>query len=331
MDAFNPFDGVSVEEAEWRAFMRRSSVSGVLRNVGSELATFGDSTGMQVKVPTGEVWTEGHWGSVTAQKTLAITSNSSGNPRKDLVVARCDFANNRVELDVLVGTPAATPLVTLPTQSVSIWEVPLAIVTVASGAVTIAASNVADARQWGGPPVATGQDDFLLYGDRVSSANRIYANTEGLLANGEVRFIRFHSLGAQTVTRFRCFTTVAQVAGTTEVRLFRGLRGSELSTFQDVTVALTATGMVDVALSSSWTLRPGEMIVAAFRVNGASTQPKIMAINYTTTTGNWSLLNPDPTGKYMLSGFKTTSMPSSLNIHDGSWSLSNIFYWCGLS
>jgi hypothetical protein len=101
---------------------------------------------MQVKVPTGQVWIQGHWGKVSSQKTLALTAAHATLARKDLVVARADFVNDRIELDVITGTPHASPSLPAVTQTSSIHEIALAEVDVAAAATTIASGNVTDRR-----------------------------------------------------------------------------------------------------------------------------------------------------------------------------------------
>jgi hypothetical protein len=103
---------------------------------------------MQVKVPTGQVWIEGHWGAITSTKTVPLTTAHATLGRLDRVVARADFVNNRIELDVLAGTPNASPTLPSLTQNSSIWEISLAQVAVAAATGTIAAGNVTDKRTY---------------------------------------------------------------------------------------------------------------------------------------------------------------------------------------
>lgn len=153
LDSYLPFDsgaGAAVQESQWRDMMKHmlGSASGVVRGFGNDFQTIGDSSGMQVKVNTGECFIRGHFGSSTAQKTLAIASNSSGNPRIDIVVLRCHFTNNNIVVDVVQGTPAASPTAPSVTQNTTMWETKLADVAVANGAVTITAGNVTDRRSY---------------------------------------------------------------------------------------------------------------------------------------------------------------------------------------
>lgn len=151
LDTYAPFDtgaGANVTEDTWRKFMRHmlGSASGVIRGFTSEFAVTGDGSGMNVKVATGECWIRGHYGESTAVKTLPIAAAHATLGRLDRVVLRADFANNRVELDVLTGTAAASPVVRAVTQSTTIWETSLAIVTVPAADTSIAANQVSDDR-----------------------------------------------------------------------------------------------------------------------------------------------------------------------------------------
>lgn len=143
LDSYMPFDtgpGSSVNEDGWRQFAKYFSGDGIKRGIANGFNTFGDSTGMQVKVDTGECQIQGQWGKGTSIKTQAIASNASGSNRLDLVILRNDFVANSISVDVLTGS-SPTVLPTL-TQNTTKWEVQLAVVTVPNGAVTITAGNV---------------------------------------------------------------------------------------------------------------------------------------------------------------------------------------------
>ncbi|GGM64033.1 hypothetical protein GCM10012275_38200 [Longimycelium tulufanense] len=157
LDTFAPYDagaGADVTEDTWRKFMRHmlgSGADGILRNIANDFEVFGDSSGLQVKVKTGECFIRSQWGESTSQKTLAIATADPTDPRKDRVILRNDFVDNVVELDVLTGTPAASPTTPSLTQNTSQWETSLAVVDVAAGATTIAAGDVTDDRNYAIP------------------------------------------------------------------------------------------------------------------------------------------------------------------------------------
>lgn len=151
LDSYMPFDGgpgANVLESGWREMMKHlhGSASGVVRGFDDDFETFGDSTGMQVKVKTGQCWIRGHYGASTAQKTIPIAAADPTNPRKDAVVLRLNTSGNKIEVDVVTGTPAATPAIPTLTTNSTTWETLLAVVDVPAAAVTITAANCVDYR-----------------------------------------------------------------------------------------------------------------------------------------------------------------------------------------
>lgn len=156
-DSYAPFDdgaGANITELQWRQFMRLTvdagltTGNGVIRSVNNELLVYGDSSGAQVKVKTGEVWIQGTWGTVNGEKTVPIAIGDATNPRIDVVVARADYANNVIELAVVQGTPGAVPVAPSLTISGAIYEIPLAQVSVPALDNNIASSQVFDCRRF---------------------------------------------------------------------------------------------------------------------------------------------------------------------------------------
>lgn len=158
LDAYGPYDsgaGANITENTWRKIMSNSlnGGSGVLQGITNAFEVFADSTGMQVKVKTGECWIRGAWGESTTQKTLAIAAapTTASHTRKDRVVLRNDFVNNRLELDVLTGTSSAgTPTIPSTTKDTTKWETSLAVISVGNSVSTIAAGDVDDQREYQG-------------------------------------------------------------------------------------------------------------------------------------------------------------------------------------
>lgn len=150
-DTYAPFDagaGANVMEATWRKMMKHMTRgrSGVLKGEGLNCEVFADSSGLQVKVRTGEVFIRGHWGEVTSTKTLAIPTAHATLSRVDRVIARVDFSGNTIALDVLQGTAASSPVAPAVTQDSSQWEVSLGTVSVPAADTSIGSNQVTDAR-----------------------------------------------------------------------------------------------------------------------------------------------------------------------------------------
>ena len=124
--------------------------AGVVIDTGSEAAqleglqvTQNSPAGMSVLLNIGAALVDGtlYWND--SALTLAIATNASGNPRIDTVVLRKSWVGQTVRAVVLAGTPAASPTPPALTQSAGVtWEIPIADVRVANGAVSITNSNV---------------------------------------------------------------------------------------------------------------------------------------------------------------------------------------------
>lgn len=155
LDLYLPFDsgaGANITEDQWRKMARHFVGTGPLDNEDDEMQAHGDSSGMQVKVKTGKCFMRGHYGENTSEKTLSIAAVGGipgGQSRLDRVVLRVDFVNDKIEVDVLTGTPAATGSQVAPavTQSSTLWEVSLATVgPLTNATTTIAVGTVTDDR-----------------------------------------------------------------------------------------------------------------------------------------------------------------------------------------
>lgn len=144
-----PFDagtGSAITESQWRKMAEFFISTGVLDTQLNELEVFADASGMNVKVKSGKAWVKGHYFESTAQETLTITAADGSNPRIDRVVVKADFTANTIDLVVLAGTPAGSPVAPSLTQSATVWEISLAQVLVGTAVANIAADKVTDER-----------------------------------------------------------------------------------------------------------------------------------------------------------------------------------------
>ncbi len=154
---FNKNTGRGAQQSQYTRFARYMMPTGVVSKnwpaasslVNDECKVYGDSSGMQIKVKTGELAVRGFWAAVIEEKTLAIDSADPTNPRIDLIVARLennDTSNSDIYLYVKTGTPAASPTAPSLIQTEEIYEQALAQVYVGPGVVTIESDDVSDAR-----------------------------------------------------------------------------------------------------------------------------------------------------------------------------------------
>ncbi len=126
-------------------------------------AIFGERTGVlsglrvvestpnakSVVVQPGKVVIYGRMMVTDADETLTIADNTSGNPRIDRIVAECDWAAQTITLKVVQGTPDASPTPPTLTQNAgTLWQEPLAQVSVADGFTAISDAEITGERTW---------------------------------------------------------------------------------------------------------------------------------------------------------------------------------------
>lgn len=140
--------GSTVDEAEWSAMARHFRESGVVPQSLNDFEVYADSTGMQVKVKSGTAFVAGGFIDSDAEVIKAVSTADGSNPRIDRVILKVDWVNNTTTIEMLDGTPAASPSPTSLTQTTSVWEISLAQVYVGTGVSTINANDVTDERNF---------------------------------------------------------------------------------------------------------------------------------------------------------------------------------------
>ena len=163
-----PFENIDTTETQFSQWARNIG-EGVIVGKELELECFADSTGLNVKINTGQALVRGHYYNSSAGETLTVPTASATNPRIDLVVARLDPTANSIVLALVTGTPAGSPTAPTPTQTESgVYELPLAEVYVGTGVVTINPGDVTDLRSlftpWTGKAQGEAISSFLLIG-----------------------------------------------------------------------------------------------------------------------------------------------------------------------
>lgn len=160
-DVYVPFDagdGQYVHQRDWEAMMTDLGLTtGVLRSTLNECAVSADGTSMDVTVDTGQVWMDGHLGEISAAKTLTLSVNLDPYEysRIDTVVIYLDYLSRTMGLDVIEGTPAATPSAGSTGYPTYRYNMPIAYVNVDYNS-WIAVGDVSDARRWSVPQNGAG-------------------------------------------------------------------------------------------------------------------------------------------------------------------------------
>jgi hypothetical protein len=141
-----PFENVDTSETQYSQLFRNLG-EGVVDGKELELEPFADSSGMTVKVRSGQALVRGHYYYNTGTESLAIAAANPTNPRIDSLVLRLDPTANSIVLAVLTGVPNVSPSAPALTQTDSgIYEQRIANIAVAANATTITAGNVTDQR-----------------------------------------------------------------------------------------------------------------------------------------------------------------------------------------
>ncbi|WP_255951539.1 hypothetical protein [Streptomyces odontomachi] len=129
----------AVTDSEYERVAARFSDDGAWGDP-TDTAIVSAGTGLQVVVRS-DAWANvrGHaWTSGTSDVTLTIAENASGSARTDWVALRLDRSTWDVAAVVKQGTPGSgAPSLTREAGDTGVWEIPLALVDITSGASTV--------------------------------------------------------------------------------------------------------------------------------------------------------------------------------------------------
>jgi len=131
-DTSGPWDGAPWAEADWYRTMAYNAASGVHQSgTWPTTATSGplawSSTGLTITPAAGNA-TVGGAGYVRTAALSSVTTSANTHAsfsRRDRLVLRRSLATHTVTLAVVVGTPAATPVVPSVTRDATTWDLPL--------------------------------------------------------------------------------------------------------------------------------------------------------------------------------------------------------------
>jgi hypothetical protein len=147
-ETFYYFDLVNHTEATESEFHKiMMARDGYLVGSGSELAVIQNTPpAMNVVVGTGKAWIDGGEYINPAPKTVTIEAADATYTRIDRVVVQVDWVANTALAAIHKGVAAATPVAPTLTQTSTLWEFPLATVTIPTNSVSITTAMLADER-----------------------------------------------------------------------------------------------------------------------------------------------------------------------------------------
>lgn len=104
------------------------------------------NSGMALNVLAGQGWIDGRKIENTAAYGVTIPTADTVNPRIDAVIFYADYTAREMGIEVLKGTPAATPQAPSLTRTETRYEMSLAQVLVARNATSISEAEITDTR-----------------------------------------------------------------------------------------------------------------------------------------------------------------------------------------
>ena len=101
---------------------------------------------MAVSVAAGSAWINGYRYENTDNLNISLTTANGSNPRIDRIVVRLNQISRSIQIAVIDGTPATTPVAPALTRTSDIYELGIADVLVPTAATSIVTNNITDTR-----------------------------------------------------------------------------------------------------------------------------------------------------------------------------------------
>ena len=143
---FNSSDGDRVYDAtDFAAYFGSLVSNGVFYMAATNLQV-SPAIGLAVNVAAGSAWINGYRYENTDVLNIPLTTANGSNPRIDRIVVRLSQISRSIQLAVVTGTPAATPVAPALTRTSDVYELGIADVLVPTAATSIVANNITDTR-----------------------------------------------------------------------------------------------------------------------------------------------------------------------------------------
>jgi hypothetical protein len=143
---FNSSDGDRIYDAvDFAAYFGSLVSNGVFYATATNLQV-SPGTGLAVGVAAGSAWINGYRYENTDALNMPLATANGSNPRIDRIVVRLSQISRSIQLAVVSGTPAATPVAPALTRTSDVYELGIADVLVPAAATFIAPNNITDTR-----------------------------------------------------------------------------------------------------------------------------------------------------------------------------------------
>lgn len=263
-----PYKSSPVTFDEWSKMARLWRRSGVVDDADGELEVTAVTGELQVQVAAGEAWLDSVYFASDAAETLNLDDADLNDDRIDLVVVRSDRDAGEATLQVITGTPAASPsapTVTQDHEGSDVYEIALAEVLVQAAASDVD-GQVTDVRTFSLKPGDVLGDLEDVDDSGGSEGDALVKQADGDWAPGTIDTdsLRTEYLELIAGANLRLWQLEADVIQETEG--FAGWQGEAFLTNQDEVETLT--GDIDVARAAR--LGGGGATIAASPIQGLS-------------------------------------------------------------
>lgn len=146
-----PFENANTTEDQYTLLFRNFVDSGIIGSYGDDqFVVSSDGSGLDVQVSAGYAILRGHAVSNDGPVTLTLDAADASFARIDRIVLRLDPVLNGINLAVIKGTPASTPVAPpIVRTDTGVWDLPLATVKVGANALNVLATDIVGTRSWG--------------------------------------------------------------------------------------------------------------------------------------------------------------------------------------
>lgn len=143
---FNSSDGDRLyDAADFAAYFGDLVSNGIFYNTETNLQVT-PAIGLAVSVAPGSAWINGYRYENTDDLNMPLVTADGSNPRIDRIVVRLSMISRNIQIAVVSGTPAGTPVAPSLTRTSDIYELGIADVLVPTAATSIIANNIIDTR-----------------------------------------------------------------------------------------------------------------------------------------------------------------------------------------
>lgn len=133
--------------ADLAAYFASFVGNGVYANPANQLKVSAATGKMAVSVNPGKAWINGYYYELSdSAKELTIATGDANNPRIDLLVCSLNLSNRLIELKVIQGAASANPQAPTYSREDEVYDLVLAKVAVAAGAVELSTEDITDTR-----------------------------------------------------------------------------------------------------------------------------------------------------------------------------------------